>query len=48
MINQDKLIQNVTQKLLQWKDEGILEEKLKEYGFTFDDEQSVDNQPLEK
>ena len=48
MLNPDKLIQNVTQKLLQWKNEGILEEKLKEYGFIFDDEQFAEVQPLEK
>ena len=52
MANTDEIIRNITEILLQWKNEGILEEKLKEYGFVFADEQAAEDssvqEPLEK
>lgn len=37
MDNKDEIIKNVTQQLNKWKEEGILREKLKEYGLKFHD-----------
>ena len=37
MVDIDKAFEAVAKKLDQWNAEGILEEKLKEYGFVFDD-----------
>lgn len=42
MVNADEIIKNVKQLLEQWKEEGVLIEKLKEYGFEFPDEQTSD------
>ena len=42
MDNTNEIIKNVTQRLEQWKQEGILREKLKEYGLKFRDRQTSD------
>lgn len=42
MVSVDNIIKNVTQRLEQWKEEGILIEKLKEYGFEFPNERTPD------
>lgn len=47
MDNTDKIVKNVTQRLEQWKEEGVLREKLKEYGFKFSDEQTSDESDVE-
>lgn len=47
MANADEIIKNVTQRLEQWKEEGILIQKLKEYGFKFPDEQTSDTFDVE-
>jgi len=51
MVNADEIVKNVIQQLEKWKKEGILREKLKEYGLKFHDRKSPeipDNQiPLE-
>ena len=40
MVNADQIVENVTQQLKKWKEEGILQEKLKEYGLKFHDRKS--------
>ena len=37
MIDPQKVYEQIAKKLDQWKEEGILEEKLKEYGFVFEE-----------
>lgn len=37
MLDTQKAYEEVAKKLDQWKEEGILEEKLKEYGFVFEE-----------
>lgn len=51
MVSVDNIIKNVTQRLEQWKKEGVLIKKLKEYGFEFSNEitpdKSDDKTPIE-
>ena len=42
MVNKDEIVKSVIQRMEQWKEEGILIQKLKEYGFEFPDEQTLD------
>ena len=42
MVNKDEIVKSVIQRLEQWKEEGILREKLKEYGLKFHDKQTSD------
>lgn len=42
MANADNIVKNVIQRLEQWKEEGILRDKLKEYGLKFHDKQTSD------
>lgn len=38
----DEIISNAIEMIEKWKSEGILEEKLKEYGLAFEKEQTTE------
>ena len=47
MDNANEIVKNVIQRLEQWKSEGILREKLKEYGLKFHDKKTSDEPDAE-
>ena len=47
MDNADEIVKNVIWRLEQWKREGVLREKLKEYGLKFHDKQTSEKPDVE-
>lgn len=47
MIDPEIVYASVAKRLNQWKEEGILEEKLKEYGFVFEEPTDTLEEPTD-